>query len=224
MSSRTYKLTLPQWTLIATRCVVLWWQLVKMSQWWPLTLRLALESESGWREVRNRSARAHLKSLLPRQTDATDNLATPTQSPQPPALFLVLSWSSVRQGRLPHFVPYSSVSPNLIKTCQMASSHHLRLTGRGALGPAHSRLLLLESLPSAGFLRPWFLLNTALTISLGLLDWALMPSGLCWTWLMAASLVTAVTHLPLSRNNFSGWRWGNPHIIHFTSSDPRQRQ
>lgn len=164
MSKRTYKLTLPQWMLIATRCVVLWWQLVKTSQWLPLTLRLALESESGWKGVRSRSARDHLKSLLPRQTDATDNLATPTQSPPhqtPPALFLALSWSSVRQGPLPHLVPYSSVPPNLIKTCQIASSRQLRLTGRGALAPAHFRLLLLESLHSAGCLRLWFLLNTA---------------------------------------------------------------
>jgi hypothetical protein len=45
---------------------------------------------------------------------------------------------------------------------------------------------------SAGFLRLSFLLNTAYAISLGLLDRVSMPSGFCWTWLMAAFLVTVV--------------------------------
>jgi hypothetical protein len=47
---------------------------------------------------------------------------------------------------------------------------------------------------SVVFLRLSFLLNTAYRISLGILDRVSMPSGLCWTWLMAVTLVTIVTH------------------------------
>jgi len=111
-----------------------------------------------------------------------------------PALFLALPWH-VRSARATT-VPQPSILRYALTTCgpvRWPRACHLRLTALTGRGPWHCRRTshsVIGSGISGSLLRWWFLLLTTYLILLDLFDRVSVPTGLCWTWLMAAFLVT----------------------------------